>query len=100
MTAGSVRAVERLVAALLTLSPGATGSVRVVRLDRRARHPSYLHGVVVLRAERDVVTGNIVFDNAKLRWTRDRHEKTAPGLRAAAFKAWLELSAGRTWSGP
>jgi hypothetical protein len=54
------RAAELLVDALRNLSPGASGSVRIVHLDRSARNPSYSHGKIVLRADRDEATGDIV----------------------------------------
>ncbi|MEU6721894.1 hypothetical protein ABZ897_61560 [Nonomuraea sp. NPDC046802] len=47
------RASMRLNDALDALAPGASGSVRLVRLDRHARQPSYIHGKVLLRIRRD-----------------------------------------------
>ncbi|MFK4035347.1 hypothetical protein ACI2LC_06055 [Nonomuraea wenchangensis] len=43
------RAVALLKQSLGSLAPGATGVVRVVRLDRLARQPSYVYGPTVLR---------------------------------------------------
>ncbi|MFC4016083.1 hypothetical protein ACFOY2_53355 [Nonomuraea purpurea] len=50
----------RLNDALDALAPGVNGSVRLVRLNRHARRPSYVHGKVLLRIRRDLTTGVIV----------------------------------------
>ncbi|MEU4231477.1 hypothetical protein AB0F17_44895 [Nonomuraea sp. NPDC026600] len=60
VTSEKERATELLVGALKTLSPGASGLVRTVRLERRARHPSYRHGEVLLRTQRDQTTTHVV----------------------------------------
>ncbi|MGN9843685.1 hypothetical protein ACTMTI_36725 [Nonomuraea sp. H19] len=46
------RAVALLSQSLGSLAPGAMGVVRVVRLDRMARQPSYVYGPTVLRLRR------------------------------------------------
>lgn len=46
------QAQARLSEALDALALGAAGSVEIVRLDRAASQPSYLHGVVLLRVRR------------------------------------------------
>lgn len=55
------RAAARLVNALANLSPGASGFVERVALDRTTRMPSYRHGPVVLTVHRDETTGAIAF---------------------------------------
>lgn len=62
VTDRSGRAVELLFAALRDLSPGATGVIRVVRLDRHARNPSYLPGQIVFRVDTDKATRVFVED--------------------------------------
>ncbi|MDP4510030.1 hypothetical protein [Nonomuraea turcica] len=47
------RALQRLNDALDTLAGGASGFVEVVHLDRAARQPSYVHGTVLARRQRD-----------------------------------------------
>ncbi|TMR94588.1 hypothetical protein [Nonomuraea basaltis] len=49
-------------AAVNTLSHGARGSVRLVRLDRYARQPSYIHGEVLVRIRRDKATGALLVE--------------------------------------
>ncbi|MGW0807436.1 hypothetical protein [Nonomuraea sp. NPDC002799] len=49
-----------LLKALAGFSPGASGSVVRVALDRQAREPSYLHGPVLLRVRRCATNGVIV----------------------------------------
>jgi hypothetical protein len=46
------RAREELAAALQRLAPGAVGTYHVVRLDRYARRPTYIHGRVLARLRR------------------------------------------------
>ncbi|MFI6739785.1 hypothetical protein ACIBI9_43265 [Nonomuraea sp. NPDC050451] len=46
------RAEARLNAALDTLEAGAVGVVELVRLDREASQPAYVHGAVLLRSRR------------------------------------------------
>ncbi len=46
------RAAVLLSRSLGSLAPGATGTVRLVRLDRLARQPSYIYGPTVLRLQR------------------------------------------------
>lgn len=53
VTADRQRAVALLGAALDVLGPGASGFVRLVRLDRYARQPSYIHGSTLLILNRD-----------------------------------------------
>ncbi|MEV0346085.1 hypothetical protein AB0H88_09970 [Nonomuraea sp. NPDC050680] len=48
----SERAAALLTEALGLLAPGATGTVRLVRLDRHARQPSYIYGRTLLRLRR------------------------------------------------
>jgi hypothetical protein len=52
ITAESERAAALLTEALGLLAPGATGTVRLVRLDRHARQPSYIYGRTLLRLRR------------------------------------------------
>lgn len=78
VTDRSGRAVELLFAALRDLSPGATGVIRVVRLDRHARNPSYLPGQIVFRVDTDKATRVFVEDatpyrRAKLMHTWEPH---------------------------
>ena len=46
------RAAALLTRSLGELAPGATGTIRLVRLDRLARRPSYIYGPTVLRLRR------------------------------------------------
>ncbi|MGW0482639.1 hypothetical protein [Nonomuraea sp. NPDC003214] len=46
------RAAALLSRTLGLLAPGAMGTVRLVRLDRLAQHPSYIYGPTVLRLRR------------------------------------------------
>ncbi|MGP4092909.1 hypothetical protein [Nonomuraea sp. KM90] len=43
------RAARNVRQALATLAPDASGEIEVVRLDRDARRPTYVHGAVVAR---------------------------------------------------
>ncbi|MER7500660.1 hypothetical protein AB0L05_16850 [Nonomuraea pusilla] len=49
VTAEAERATALLSRALVSLAPGATGTVQVVYLDRLARYPSYVYGSTLLR---------------------------------------------------
>lgn len=71
VTDRDARAVELLTAALRRFSAGATGSVRIVILDKQAKAPAYRQGRVLVRAERDA-SGGIVFDEGE--------PVTTPGL--------------------
>ncbi|NRQ34300.1 hypothetical protein HII36_20945 [Nonomuraea sp. NN258] len=49
ITSDPGRAAVLLLRALKSLTPGASGSVQIVRLDRQASHPSYIYGATLLR---------------------------------------------------
>jgi hypothetical protein len=53
VTGESDRATALMNAALEKLPPGATGSVRVVYLDRYASQPSYVYGRALVRIRQD-----------------------------------------------
>ncbi|MEQ4721615.1 hypothetical protein [Nonomuraea sp. B19D2] len=59
VTAAPHRATELLGVAVYSLAPGATGFVRLVRLDQQAWPAAYLYGKVLLRVRR-TTTGEVV----------------------------------------
>ncbi|MFI9555813.1 hypothetical protein [Nonomuraea endophytica] len=54
------RAAALLSRTLGLLAPGAMGTVRLVRLDRLARHPTYIYGPTVLCVRRTAQAPTIV----------------------------------------